>query len=136
MKFEIVKGHEPIKSLIGVKAGPKNLYLRSNRLKILDYLQMYGEIATRSRFNIVHQPTWDNFISLGRRGRPIKNLTKQDRYNLRIEMLEETNHELRNEIRKLREQYNQAIPLIVEQVKDALFDRLLETISNIPRRLE
>ena len=136
MKFEIIKSHEPIKSLIGVKAGPKNLYLRANRSKILDYLHLNGEAATRSRFYITKQYTWDNFLSQYRRGRPVNKLTRQERYNIRVEMLEETNHQLRTEIRELKEQYNQAIPYIVEQVKEAMFNKLLETISNIPRRLE
>ena len=136
MKFEIIPGHEPIPELIGMKRGEKNKYLRQNRLKILDYLDEHGEAATRSHYCIVKPTTWDNFMSLGRRGRPVKNLTKQDRYNIRIEMLEESNRELRIEIRELKEQFDQAVPLLVEQVKEAIFKRLLETIANYPRRLE
>jgi len=140
MKFVIVPGHEPIAGLAGMSAGPKNKYLRQNRLKILDYLDDHGEAATRSHFLITNQICWDNFMSLGRRGRPVKNLTKQDRYNIRIEMLEETNRELKRDIRELREQYNLAIPLLAEKLKELLFQRVIESIlesnNNSRKRLE
>lgn len=69
--------------LIGMKAGPKTMYLRQHRTEILDYFYKYGAEATRAEYGM-KPDTWERFLKRGGHDTRINRLSENDKWVLRI----------------------------------------------------
>ena len=119
----------------GLNGGKKQLWLRLHREEVLTYFELHGEAATRERYNIVKDDTWSRLLNPDV-SRPKSKLTKADRAIARAEIAEQGLRELRREVRELKEQYGDFVPLVADQITRKFFIPLVSGSIELPPELE
>lgn len=118
----------------GMSGGEKQLWLRLHRDEVLAFFEAHGEVATRERYNIVKDTTWEHFLK-GRQVR-VSKLTKADRAIARAEIAEQGLRDVRHEVSELKDSYGRFVPLLADQITDKFFKPLLSGKIELPPELE
>ncbi len=118
----------------GMKAGEKHKWLRLHYDEIMAYYQDHGEAATRAKYNIRKQASWDGLIS-GAAPR-VPKFSKADRAIDMAKMAMESNREVKVEVRELRKDFRQFVNLVGNQVAAALIIPLIQAQIKLPAELE
>lgn len=118
----------------GTKAGTKNNWLRTHRDEVLVYYSEHGEKATREKYNIVKDLTWQHLLD--GYSTPAAKLTKADRAIMKAEIAQEAANELKAEVKELKRQYGSFVSLLGEQLTQKFFIPLLRDKIEIPAELE
>lgn len=119
----------------GMSGGRKNMFLRLNRAEVMAYYEANGEAATRERYNIKKQVTWDHLMNPKAR-RPNTKLSKADRALLRAEIAEQASRDAKREVQGLKDMYNQFIPHLANQLSEKFFIPLIAGKIELPAELE
>lgn len=120
-------------AVINLNGGLKHNWLQVHRAEVLAYLEAHGELAARERFNI-RKTTWDSFIKP--KVRQHKPFTTADKAIDKAEITAEGLREVRREVKELKEQYGQFVPLLAEQLTQKFFKPLLAGKIELPPELE
>lgn len=114
-----------------MSGGKKSMYLRNNRPEIMAFFEAHGERATRERYNIKKDDTWRRLLNPAT-NQPNPRLTKADKAALRAEIAEEGLREVKREVKDLREQYAQFVPLVADELTNKFFKPLLSGKVELP----
>ena len=120
--------------LQGLNGGSKQFWLRLHHSEVMAYYEAHGEAATREEFNIVKEETWQHILNPQRVHSP--GLTKADRAIARVEITEAGFREVKREVRELKEQFGQFVPLMAEELKQKFFIPLLRGKISLPAAME
>lgn len=118
----------------GLSGGSKQKWLRLHREEVLTYYEAHGEAATRERYNIRKDTTWQNFLN-GRQARMTK-FTKADKAIARAEIAEQGLRDVRREVHELKDQYGKFIPLLADEITRKFFVPLMSGKVELPPELE
>lgn len=118
----------------GLSGGSKQKWLRLHREEVLTYYELHGEVATRERYNICKDTTWQHFLN-GRQVRMGK-FTKADKAIARAEIAEQGLRDVKREVRELKDQYGRFIPLLADQITRKFFVPLMSGKVELPPELE
>lgn len=119
----------------GMSGGTKQKWLRLHREEVLAYLEHFGEVATRAKYNIRKQETWDRLLSPNTL-QPKTKFTKADKAIMRAEIAEAGLREVRSEVRDLKEQYGRFVPFLADEITRKFFVPLLSGKVELPAELE
>ena len=120
--------------LKGLAGGKKQFWLRTHRSEVMAYYEAYGEASTREEFNIVKEETWQHVLN----PRIVRSsgITKADKAIARAEIAEAGFREVKREVRELKEQFGQFVPLLAEELNKKFFIPLLRGKIDLPEAME
>lgn len=115
----------------GESGGNQRLYYRVHREQIVKYYKLHGEAATRERYNIVRDDVWSKLLSPAGYQRKAVN----SKYDKAIDMAIATGagvSELRKEVRELKEDFNQFVPFLAEEISQKFLIPLMTNVVKLP----
>lgn len=118
----------------GLSGGSKQKWLRLHREEVLTYYEAHGEAATRERYNIRKDTTWQNFLN-GRQAR-ITKFTKADKAIARAEITEQGLRDARRDIHELEDKFSKFVPHLANEITEKFFKPLLTGVVELPPELE
>ncbi len=119
----------------GLNGGTKHHLLEVHRDEILAYCEVHGEAATRERYNIAKDLTWRRLLNPNTR-QPKTKFGKADRAIARAEITEAGLREVKREVRELKEQYGEFVPLVAEQLTKKFLAPLIGGAIELPAELQ
>ena len=111
--------------LVGLKGGPKHMWLTQHRDLVLEFHQKFGEEATKQTFHLT-QNTLHNPLTSATTNHSYK-LTKVDRALAQAEISRADIQEIRQEIRSLKQLFERFQLSVGEQLIEKFFMPLLQT---------
>lgn len=126
---------EIIPGLKGMNGGTKMHYLNMHRAQILADYEQLGEAATRKKYNIKKQETWDRLLN-GKVSRPKTKLTKVDRLEARVEMVEQGQRASTRRVNEIEDHFGKFVPYLAEQMTEKFFIPLMRGKIELPPELE